>query len=144
MFRSSLLAALILVGISTTLAAQQPTEEQRACTLNDFIAHCSWIKPDSPEILLCLKANAAALSPPCQAAVGSAQAAPAQPAAEAQPAEGAPPAEAAPPPTRRRPGVVHPHVAAPPSGPPPGEAQQPSPEQAKAVRTACRSDFMAR
>ena len=241
MFRSSLLAALLLVGISTTLAAQQPTEEQRAavrtacrsdfiancssvepgtkaalmclvgneaklspacrtavnaitaksaapahapppaaaeapppaaapdgpapqappkaaaqepkgdqlsavrqaCTLNDFIAHCSWIKPDSPEILLCLKANVAALSPPCQAAVGSAQAAPTQPAAEAQPAEGVPPAEAAPPPTRRRPGVVHPHVAAPPSGPPPGEAQ-PSPEQVKAVRTACRSDFMAR
>jgi len=241
MFRSSLLAALLLVGISTTLAAQQPTEEQRAavrtacrsdfiancssvepgtkaalmclvgneaelspacrtavnaitaksaapahapppaaaeapppaaapdgpapqappkaaaqepkgdqlsavrqaCTLNDFIAHCSWIKPDSPEILLCLKANVAALSPLCQAAVGSAQAAPTQPAAEAQPAEGVPPAEAAPPPTRRRPGVVHPHVAAPPSGPPPGEAQ-PSPEQVKAVRTACRSDFMAR
>jgi Cysteine rich repeat len=30
MFRSSLLAALLLLGISTTLAAQQPTEGQRA------------------------------------------------------------------------------------------------------------------
>src|SRR5580658_4506882 len=42
---------------------------QQACTLNDFAAHCSWIAPGNPEILLCLKANAADLSPNCQAAV---------------------------------------------------------------------------
>jgi hypothetical protein len=174
MFRSSLLGGLLLVGISGTLAAQQPTEEQRAairsacradftancsgvepgtkaalmclvsnetklspacrtavsaiaaqpaaphhatpaaadpapqpppkaaaegraqdqlsavrqaCTLNDMLAHCSWIKPESPEILLCLQANSAALSPACRAAVGSPQSAPTPPAAQAQPAE---------------------------------------------------------
>ena len=28
---------------------------QQACTLNDFVSHCSWIAPNNPEILLCLK-----------------------------------------------------------------------------------------
>src|SRR5580704_17932707 len=42
-----------------------------ACTLNDLVAHCSWIAPNNPEILLCLKANAAGLSSGCQAAVQS-------------------------------------------------------------------------
>src|ERR1700722_18285579 len=57
---------------------------QQACTLNDFVAHCSWIAPNNPEILLCLKGNAADLSPNCQAAV---QALPAAPPAAATPAE---------------------------------------------------------
>ena len=26
---------------------------QQDCTLNDFVAHCSWIAPSNPEILLC-------------------------------------------------------------------------------------------
>ncbi len=131
-------------------AAQEPKGDQlgtirQACTLNDLIAHCSWIKPDSPEILLCLKANAAELSPSCQAAVGSAAPAPTPPAAEARPAETAQPAEAAPaaPPPHGRPGVKRHTSTAPPSTPPPGEAQQPSPEQISAVRVACRSDFTA-
>ena len=129
-------------------AAQGPTQDQlsavrQACTLNDMLAHCSWIKPDSPEILLCLQGNAAELSPSCRAAVGSAQTAPASPAAQAQPAENAQPADTAPaaPPPHRRPGVK-PHVgAAPPSAAPASEAQQPSPEQISAIRAACRSDF---
>jgi hypothetical protein len=240
MFRSSLLAALLLIGISGTLAAQQPTEEQRAairsacradftancssvepgtkaalmclvsneaklspacrtavnaiagqpaaphhatpaaaetppaaaqetpapqpppaaqgaaqdqlsavrqaCTLNDMLEHCSWIKPDSPEILLCLKANAAALSPSCRAAVGSGEATPAAPAAGAQPTEAAPPSAEtapAPPPPHGRPGVKRRASAPPSSGPPPGEMQKPSPEQISAIRAACRSDFTA-
>ena len=49
---------------------------QQACTLNDFVAHCSWIAPGNPEILLCLKGNAADLSPNCQAAVQSLPATP--------------------------------------------------------------------
>ena len=65
---------------------------QQACTLNDFVAHCSWIAPNNPEILQCLKANAADLSPNCQAAVQSLPAAP--PAAATAPAE--PAREAAP------------------------------------------------
>ena len=26
---------------------------RQSCTLNDFMTHCSWIKPDNPELLLC-------------------------------------------------------------------------------------------
>jgi cephalosporin-C deacetylase-like acetyl esterase len=47
MLRSSLLAALLLVGISGTLAAQKPTEEQRAAIRSacraDFTANCSGV-----------------------------------------------------------------------------------------------------
>ncbi len=42
---------------------------RQSCTLNDFMAHCSWIKPSNPELVLCLQSNASDLSPPCQAAV---------------------------------------------------------------------------
>src|SRR6202035_41495 len=49
---------------------------QQACTLNDLVAHCSWIAPNNPEILQCLKANTADLSPNCQAAVQSLPASP--------------------------------------------------------------------
>jgi hypothetical protein len=63
---------------------------QQACTLNDFVAHCSRIAPNNPEILLCLKDNAADLSPGCQAAVQSLPVAP-PPGAAAPP----PPAEPA-------------------------------------------------
>jgi len=48
-----------------------------ACTMDDFMAHCSWIAPNSPELLLCLKGNASSLSPACQQAVQSLAAAPA-------------------------------------------------------------------
>jgi hypothetical protein len=125
-------------------AQDQLSAVRQACTLNDMIEHCSWIKPDSPEILLCLKANAAALSPSCRAAVGPGEPAPAAPAAEAQPAETPPPAEAAPaaPPPHGRPGVKHRASAPPPSSPPPGEMEKPSPEQISAIRAACRSDFV--
>jgi hypothetical protein len=68
-------------------AQDQLSAVRQACTLNDMLAHCSWIKPESPEILLCLQANSAALSPACRAAVGSPQSAPTPPAAQAQPAE---------------------------------------------------------
>src|SRR5262249_61711585 len=44
---------------------------RQACTLDDFMAHCPWIQPSSPEVMLCLKANAAGLSPPCRAAIAS-------------------------------------------------------------------------
>ena len=135
---------------SPKAAAQKPAQDQlsavrQACTLNDMLAHCSWIKPESPEILLCLQANSAELSPACRAAVGSAQSAPTPPAAEAQPAETTQPAETAPaaPPPHGRPGVKRRVGAAPPSAPPPGEAQNPSPEQISAVRAACRSNFRA-
>jgi hypothetical protein len=70
--------------------AEAPNEQvktvQQACTLNDFVSHCSWIAPNNPEILQCLKANAADLSPNCKAAVQSLPAsAPAAAAAPAKP-----------------------------------------------------------
>jgi hypothetical protein len=65
---------------------------RQSCTLNDFIAHCPRLQPTSPEILLCLQANAAELSPACRAVVVSPPAGQAPAAAEAQPAEAAPPA----------------------------------------------------
>jgi hypothetical protein len=38
---------------------------QKACTISDLMAHCSWLQPSNPEILLCLKANSGDLSPGC-------------------------------------------------------------------------------
>jgi hypothetical protein len=72
--------------------ADQLNAVRQACTLNDFIAHCSRIQPTSPEILICLQANADALSPACRAVFGSLPHGQTPPAAEAQPAEAAPPA----------------------------------------------------
>src|SRR5580700_11832416 len=68
---------------------------QQACTLNDFVSHCSWIAPNNPEILQCLKANAADLSPNCQAAVQALPAAapPAAAAPSTEPARQAAPAK---------------------------------------------------
>ena len=130
-------------------AAQGPTQDQlsavrQACTLNDMLAHCSWIKPDSPEILLCLQGNAAELSPSCRAAVGSAQAAPASPAAQAQPAENAQPADTAPaaPPPHRRPGVK-PHVGAAPRRPR-LQTKRNSPVPSRSAPSVPRADLILR
>jgi hypothetical protein len=100
------------------------------------VAHCSWIAPGNPEILLCLKANAAELTPDCQAAVQSlpsAAAAPPSPppAAPAEPTRRAEPVKKAEPPPR-------------PSAPPPAAAPAaPTEQQKAAIRAACRSDFMS-
>jgi hypothetical protein len=117
---------------------------QKACTLNDLVAHCSWIAPTNPEILLCLKANAAALSPGCQTAVQSLPAATTPAAAEPTP-PAPPPAE----PTRRAEPVkkpIEPPRASASPPPPPATAAapaQPTEQQKAAIRAACRSDFMA-
>ena len=119
---------------------------QNACTLNDLVAHCSWIAPTNPEILLCLKANAADLSPGCQAAVQSLPAA-AAPAAAAPPAA-APPAASPAEPARRAEPPKKPAEPPRASAPPPAPAAAPAPaqpteQQKAAIRAACRSDFMA-
>jgi len=120
---------------------------QNACTLNDLVAHCSWIAPTNPEIMLCLKANAAELSLACRAAVQAVPAA-AAPAA-AVPPPSAPPARPAEPARRAEP-TKKPAEPPRPSAPPPAAAaapaaasQQPSEQQRAAIRAACRSDFMA-
>ena len=56
---------------STQTQDEQIKAIRQACTLDDFMAHCSWIQPSSPEVVLCLKANAAGLSPSCRAAIAS-------------------------------------------------------------------------
>jgi hypothetical protein len=105
---------------------------QQACTLNDFVAHCSWIAPGNPEILLCLKGNAADLSPNCQAAV---QALPATlPPAASAPAE--PAKQAAPAKKPVEPKPVEPARASAPPAP-----AAPTAEQKAAVRASCRFRF---
>ena len=102
---------------------------QQACTLNDLLAHCSWIAPTSPELVLCLRANTAGLSPACLDAVQS------PPPAGVDSATVAP--APSPPPTAMKSPAPPPPSQAPPA------AQRPSDRQLKAVRAACRSDFMA-
>ena len=117
---------------------------QQACTLKDFVSHCSWIAPNNPEILQCLKANTADLSPDCQAAVQSlppasqpAAAAPAEPARPAAPAKK--PAEPKPAEPARASAPPAPAAAAAPTATP----AKPKAQQTAAVRAACRSDFMS-
>jgi Cysteine rich repeat len=113
---------------------------QQACTLNDFVAYCSWIAPNNPEILLCLKANAADLSPNCQAAVQSLPAAP--PPAAATPTE--PAHQAAPAKKPTEPKSPEPARAnAPPPAAPAATPAAPTAQQKAAIRAACRSDFMS-
>ena len=111
---------------------------RQACTLNDVMAHCSWIKPDNPELVLCLQANASDLSLACQAAV---QGAP-PPAAQAPAAE--PERKATTKPSKKSSVSRAPEPAAPASSsaaaPPPAA---PTEAQKSAIRAACRSDFMA-
>ena len=129
-------------------AAAQSQEDQlklvrQTCTLNDFAAHCSWIAPSSPELLLCLKANAAELSPACQKVVEALPAA-AKPAATA-----APPAEISRPasPSTKPVSTPKPVRTSAPSSPAPAQtataAKKPTSQQLGAIRAACRSDFMA-
>jgi hypothetical protein len=113
---------------STAKAGAAEDEElkavQKACTLNDLVAHCSSIAPSSPAILPCLKANAAKLSPGCQTALGSAKPAAAAPAKK--------PAEAS-----------RSAMPPPPSAPTAAAPVKPSSAQTAAIRSACRSDFMS-
>ena len=128
-------------GIQVAPAAAQNEElktVQQACTLNDFVSHCSWIAPNNPEILQCLKANATDLSPNCQAAVQSLPAAaapapPAEPARQAAPAKK--PIEPKPPEPAR--------TNAPPPAAPAAAPAAPTAQQKAAVRASCRSDFMS-
>jgi hypothetical protein len=119
-------------------AASQEAElksVRQACTLNDFMAHCSWIKPSNPELLLCLQANSSDLSAACQTALQGLPPAAAQaPAApEHRPSAAAPSKKAS---AAREPAPSAPPAAAPAPTPP-------SAEQKAAIRAACRSDFMA-
>jgi hypothetical protein len=129
-------------GRAASAPAQAPSADQdqlkavrQACTLDDFTSHCSWIAPTNPELLLCLRANAAQISAGCrvvvEAAPGTANT-PASPAAAAP----APPTPPAPPPAAAAP-------PSPPSAPAAAAPAKPSSKQISAVRAACRADFRA-
>jgi hypothetical protein len=134
-------------GIQVAPAEAQSEElktVQQACTLNDLVAHCSWIAPNNPEILQCLKANTADLSPNCQAAV---QSLPASPPAAATPQPAKPARQTAPAKTPVEPKPEEPaHASAPPAPAAPAAAApaRPTAQQTAAIRAACRSDFMSR
>ena len=128
---------------ATPKAAAERTQDdqikaiRRACTLEDFMAHCSWISPNSAEVMLCLKANAAGLSPPCRAAVGSlsntAGPSPVEPRRQEQPASRPNKSE----PTRANVSPSSPSVTAAKT------AHAPTSQQRNAIRAACRSDFVS-
>jgi len=126
----------------------QPSEQdqlaamRKACTLDDVIAHCSWIALTSPELLLCLRANGAQLSPGCQAAVSAtptmATPMPAAAPTVATPSPSAAPAAFPPPPAAA--------AAPPPASTPPQATMapaKPSAQQISAIRSSCRADFRA-
>lgn len=117
--------------------ADQIKAVRKACTLDDIAAHCSWIAPGNPEIVLCLQANATDLSPACQSAVGALPPAAVPKAVEA-PAPAAAPPKKPPAPARA--------AAAPPPAPAaaPVITAKPTAQQTSAIRAACRSDFMSR
>lgn len=133
-FQPVRLAALALAGALClpviAAHAQQPTDAQRnairsACR-SDFIAQCSGVTPGGMEALNCLQQHDASLSKACRDAISalggkkkSSDAAPAQtPAAQPTAAAAAPAA-------------------------PPKPAGQPTDAQRNAIKSACRSDFMA-
>jgi len=110
---------------------------QKACTISDLMAHCSWLQPTNPEILLCLKANSADLSLGCQSVVQSLPG--------GAPAAGAPPApgterrvEPAKKPTEPAKKTAEPEHASMESAP-----KKPTPLQLGAIRASCRSDFIS-
>ncbi len=123
--RTVLQISVLLCVLGLTVgqaAAQRPTKAQesalRSACRSDFMRHCSKVNPNGPGAMACLQRNAASLSPGCRTAVSAASG-------------GAAPAGAQP--------VAPPAAAA----APPGGAPQPSKAQNNAIRSACRSDFIA-
>jgi hypothetical protein len=110
---------------------------QKACSISDLMAHCSWLQPSNPEILLCLKANSGDLSPGCQSVVQSlpggapAAATPSAPEPEHRAVQAKKSAE---PSTKS----AEPERANTESAP-----KKPTSQQQSAIRAACRSDFIS-
>jgi len=112
-----------------TVSQDELNAVRGTCTLNDIAEHCSWIAPSSPEIVLCLRANLAGLSPACRAAASGS--APPNAAAEPSPAPTAAP-------VRQNARETAPSRAATAVA-----SGKPTAAQTAAIRSACRSDFMA-
>jgi Cysteine rich repeat len=167
---SGRVAALWAIVASTIVASalpafsQAPTDAQRsairsACR-SDYIAHCSSVPPGGMASLQCLQKNMSSLSSSCQTAVRAVEA-PAEPKAEAKPEpkaeskteskteakpqdkseakrESAPPASSAAP--AEKPAA---EAAPAPKAAASAPAKKPSSAQVAAIRSACRSDYMA-
>ena len=122
-----------------TVSAEELNAVRGACTLNDIAAHCSWIAPSSPEIVLCLRANVAGLSTACQTAVSGSTA----PPNATEPSPASAPATT---PARQNsreaspPRAVTNGATGAASG---GSPRKPTAAQTAAIRSACRSDFRA-
>ncbi len=135
------------VTMATSAFAQGPSEAQRAAVKaqcrSDYMTHCSSVTPGGKEALECLAQHMSSLSGGCQAAVKAVQAAvepkeePKQEtkeeAAKPEPKpEAAPATEAAKPTAEGAPKAA---ATAP--------AKKPSSAQIAAVKSNCRSDYMA-
>jgi hypothetical protein len=122
------LSAMCLAAGATY--AQQPTDAQRnavrsACR-SDFIAQCSGVTPGGMEALNCLQQHDASLSKACRDAI-SALGGTKKKSTDAAPAQ-TPAVQAA---TAAAPAVS------------PKQTAQPTEAQRDAIKSACRSDFMA-
>ncbi len=131
--------------------AQQPTPDQTAAIRqscrSDFMANCSGVQPGGKDALECLQHNLGKLSAACKTAVsaiGESAKPPAAPAAAAEPTAPAAPVPPTPPATPPpRPAKAESPTPGPPPSPAAAASKQPTPQQNSAVRSACRSDFIA-
>jgi hypothetical protein len=130
---------------AASAAAATPQRElaavSKACTLSDVAAHCSFIAPNNPELVLCLRANATDLSPACHAVVTGLATPEAAPVAATPPIAPAPPAAAASPSVATAPPAAVPSAPMPPPSAAP--TRRPTQQQIGAIRAACRSDFIS-
>lgn len=146
------IAAVTVLATAFPAFSQAPTDAQRsairsACR-SDYIAHCSSVPPGGMASLQCLQKNMSSLSSSCKTAVNAIEA-PAEPKAEAKTPEAKPEAkpetkseskpeakpEAAP--------AEKPAAETAPAAVPKAAAKKPSSAQVAAIRSACRSDYMA-
>lgn len=125
------LAAIALTAFQMGAQAQISSETQSAMRANcrsDFMSLCSGVSPGGKDALTCLQTNVSKLSSACEGVVRSTLPPPAKPAqsapAPAKPAQAPAPAKPAP------------AAAAAPAAP--TAAQQ------NALKSSCRSDFMAK
>jgi hypothetical protein len=100
---AALVIPVLLALAFASAQAQQPSAAQtdaiRQSCRSDFMADCKGVQPGGADALHCLQRNAAALSPPCKAAVAATMSAPATAAHPANAPEAAvPPPPAAMPP----------------------------------------------
>jgi len=148
---------VLTVALTFTIAmpafAQAPTDAQRseirsACR-SDYAAHCASVPPGGMESLQCLQKNMSSLASGSQSAVRAVEPA-AEPKAEAKPeaepeAKPEPKAETKPEPAPADKPAAETVAPATKSSESPaaGAPKKPSSAQAAAIRSACRSDYMA-